>query len=89
MPLAFADEHVLEPHPVFYPGQGLIGEAFKREEPISADDYAHELAHPPPWASVRSGIAVPLRGVSKVLGALSAQHYSEPTSRPTRSTCSS
>lgn len=76
VPLAFDDVHVHEPEPVFHPGQGLIGEAFSRGEPVVVLDYATELAHPPAWSSVVSGVGVPLHAEGRVVGALSGQTYS-------------
>ncbi|MGA2012777.1 MAG: EAL domain-containing protein [Solirubrobacteraceae bacterium] len=75
VPLAFDDERMSDPDPVFHPGQGMIGEAFARDGTIVVDDYARELAHPPVWATVCSGVAVPLRAAGGPLGVLSAQQY--------------
>jgi len=75
LPLAFDDVHVTDPKPVFFPGQGLIGEAFARDEPVIINDYRRELTHPPAWAEVGSGMAVPLHADGRLLGALSAQEY--------------
>lgn len=76
VPLAFDDARMTDPDPVFHPGQGLSGEAFARNMPVVASDYARELAHPLSWTSARSGAAVPLRADNGAVGALSAQHYS-------------
>jgi diguanylate cyclase (GGDEF)-like protein len=76
VPLAFADERVLEPYPVYYPGHGLIGEAFRRNGPVIANDYKLDIEHPPAWSDVVCGAAVPLHAAGVPLGSLSAQNYS-------------
>lgn len=75
VPLAFDDEHVQEPDPVFHPGQGLIGEAFSREGPVIATDYRTDLDYPAAWADVVSGIAVPLYADGRLVGSVSGQTY--------------
>lgn len=76
VPLAYADERALDPYPVYYPGQGLIGAAFERDAPVIANDYRAALAHPLAWTEVQCGVAVPLHANGELLGSLSAQNYS-------------
>lgn len=75
VPLAIDDPHVLEPDPVFRSGQGLIGEAFRRNAAVVVADYATELEHPAAWAEVVSGIGVPLHAEGRLVGAISGQQY--------------
>jgi diguanylate cyclase (GGDEF)-like protein len=75
VPLAFNDTHVGEPFPVFHPGQGLIGEAFSRQVPVIVADYRRDLANPPAWAEVVSGVGVPLYADGRLVGSLSGQTY--------------
>ncbi len=76
VPLAFADQRMREPYPVYYPGHGLIGEAFRRNGPVIANDYRRDIEHPPAWSDVVCGAAVPLHAAGAPLGSLSAQNYS-------------
>lgn len=75
VPLAIDDVHVVEPAPVFQPGQGLIGEAFQRAGPVVVRDYSAELARTPAWSEVVSGVAVPLHADGRLVGSISGQTY--------------
>jgi len=75
VPLAIDDPHVPEPKPVFRSGQGLIGEAFRRNAAVVVSDYATELDHPAAWAEVVSGLGVPLHAEGRLVGAISGQEY--------------
>jgi diguanylate cyclase (GGDEF)-like protein len=75
VPLAIDDPHVPEPKPVFRSGQGLIGEAFRRNAAVVVSDYAAELEHPAAWAKVVSGLGVPLHAEGRLVGAISGQEY--------------
>lgn len=75
VPLAIEDPHVPEPQPVFRSGQGLIGEAFRRDASVVVADYGAELEHPAAWASVVSGLAAPLHADGRLVGAISGQMY--------------
>ena len=75
VPLAIDDPHVRDPQPVFRSGQGLIGEAFRRDAGLVVSDYGVELEHPPAWASIVSGLAVPLHADGRLVGAISGQMY--------------
>jgi diguanylate cyclase (GGDEF)-like protein len=75
VPLAIDDPQVPEPAPVYRTGQGLIGEAFRRNAPVVVSDYGSELEHPAAWASVVSGLAAPLHADGRLVGAISGQTY--------------
>jgi diguanylate cyclase (GGDEF)-like protein len=75
VPLAIDDPHVPEPKPVFRSGQGLIGEAFRRNAAVVVSDYGGELEHPAGWAEVVSGLGVPLHAEGRLVGAISGQDY--------------
>lgn len=75
VPLAIDDPHVPEPKPVYRAGQGLIGEAFRRNAAVVVSDYAAELEHPPPWSKIVSGLGVPLHADGRLVGAISGQNY--------------
>jgi diguanylate cyclase (GGDEF)-like protein len=75
VPLAIDDPHVPEPAPVFRSGQGLIGEAFRRDGPVVVSDYGTDLEHPAGWASVVSGLSAPLHADGRLVGAISGQMY--------------
>ena len=75
VPLAIDDPHVPEPTPVFRSGQGLIGEAYRRNAAVVVSDYGSELEHPAAWAEVVSGLGVPLYAEGRLVGAISGQDY--------------
>jgi len=79
VPLAYDDERMVDPDPIFHPGQGLSGAAFAADAPVVAGDYTRDVPHPPAWTTACSGISVPLRAGGRAIGALSAQHYSPRT----------
>ncbi len=75
VPLAIDDPYVPDPKPVFRAGQGLIGEAFRRDSAVVVRDYHNELLHTPVWASIVSGLAAPLHSEGRLVGSISGQMY--------------
>ncbi len=78
--LADNDPRVKLPVPVVNPGQGIIGAAFARNQPMTTDDFDVEVEDAPSWMlelGIRSGAAVPLRSEGNARGVLVARSYSE------------
>ncbi len=78
--LADNDPRVTLPVPVVNPGQGIVGAAFARNEPMTTDQYDVEVEDAPSWMlelGIRSAAAVPLRSEGNARGVLVARSYCE------------